>query len=189
MKNLIGTEFREVEYYQQLGFIRSIKRSAKMHGYFGFWKTVLFFWIKSIDNLYSLLAYFNPYNGMRLSLQRKRGVKIGNGVLIGLHCVLDNVFPDFITLEDNVCLAGKVYILTHSNPPIHFKGNLPSYAAPVIIKKNAWITVNVTILPGVTIGEGSVITAGSVVKQDIPPNVIASGNPAEVIFKFKNKDK
>jgi acetyltransferase-like isoleucine patch superfamily enzyme len=58
---------------------------------------------------------------------------------------------------------------------------LLAYVAPVVIKKNAWVTVGVTILAGVTIGEGSIIEANSVVTKDIPPRCLAAGNPAKVI--------
>lgn len=52
---------------------------------------------------------------------------------------------------------------------------------PIIIKKNAWIGAAATILPGVTIGENSVIAAGAVVSKDIPDNVVAGGIPAKII--------
>lgn len=53
--------------------------------------------------------------------------------------------------------------------------------APVRIKKNAWLGMNVTVCPGVTIGENAVVGAGSVVVKDIPDNAVAVGNPAKVI--------
>lgn len=55
------------------------------------------------------------------------------------------------------------------------------YARPITIGNNVWIGGNVCILPGVTIGDNTVIGAGSVVTQDIPPNVVAAGNPCKVI--------
>jgi acetyltransferase-like isoleucine patch superfamily enzyme len=54
----------------------------------------------------------------------------------------------------------------------------------VVIKKNAWVTVGVTVLAGVTIGEGSVIAANSLVTNDIPPHCLAAGNPAKIIKKL-----
>lgn len=62
---------------------------------------------------------------------------------------------------------------------------------PVHIKKNVWIGVNVTILPGITVGENAVIGAGAVVTHDVPDNAVVVGNPARVIKyldaeKFKN---
>ncbi|HNR69604.1 MAG TPA: acyltransferase, partial [bacterium] len=61
---------------------------------------------------------------------------------------------------------------------------LLSYVAPIHIKKYAWLGINVTILPNVTIGEGSVISAGSVVSENIPNRVVARGNPAQIIKVF-----
>ena len=55
------------------------------------------------------------------------------------------------------------------------------HPAPIKIHKNVWIGSDSTILPGVTIGEGSIIGAGSVVVKDIPSNCIAVGNPCKVI--------
>ena len=147
--------------------------------------TKLGFIIKKIRN-YRLgkKALSHPVNNVRIKCHRKRGVHIGSGVMIGIGCVLDHAFPEYITMEDNTALAGNVYIICHSNPYEHFKGKLLSYVAPVIIKKGSWVGVNATILPGVTVGENSVISAGAVVSKDVPPNTIVAGNPAAVIKTF-----
>ena len=54
-------------------------------------------------------------------------------------------------------------------------------AKPIVIERNAWIAANVTIIGGVTVGENSVVAAGSVVTNDVPPNTLVGGNPAKVI--------
>ena len=120
----------------------------------------------------------------RCRLDRLRGVKIGENVFLGGGNVLDRVRPDLITIEDYVSLAGGVYILTHSNPTTPLReilGPRSHKIAPVHIKKGAWITLNVVILPGVTIGENSIVSTGSVVRKDVPPYTIVAGNPAKVI--------
>ena len=61
-------------------------------------------------------------------------------------------------------------------------------AAPIILEDNVWLTMNIIVLPGVTIGKNSVIGAGSVVTKSIPANVLAAGNPAKVI-KVINREK
>ncbi|KGO22197.1 hypothetical protein Q757_09705, partial [Oenococcus alcoholitolerans] len=63
------------------------------------------------------------------------------------------------------------------------------YAFPVTIEDNVWLGANVTVTPGVTIGKNSVIGAGSVVTKDIPENVVAYGNPAQVARKINKKDR
>ena len=57
-------------------------------------------------------------------------------------------------------------------------------AKPVVIGDNTWVTSNVTILPGVTIGSNTIIGAGSVVSRDIPSEVFAAGNPCRVVKKI-----
>ena len=124
----------------------------------------------------------------RCMLERWRGVKIGKHVFLGGGNVLDRARPDLITIEDYVSLAGNVYILTHSNPtePIReILGEAATKIAPVHIKRGAWIAVSVVILPGVTVGENSIVAAGSVVTKDIPPYTIAGGAPAKVIKDIK----
>jgi acetyltransferase-like isoleucine patch superfamily enzyme len=98
---------------------------------------------------------------------------------------IDDVYPNFVVIEDGVSVAGDNFILTHNKPLEYHKHLSEAFVAPVIIKKNAWVAINVTILPGVTIGEGSIVAAGSVVTKDIPPFVLAGGTPAKVIKEFK----
>ena len=145
----------------------------------------LIFLCRKIKNhLLERLAFNNPVNSIRIWCHRKRGVKIGKGVMLGMGCVLDHAFPEYITMEDNTALAGNVYILTHSNPYKHFEGILDSYVAPVVIKEGAWVGINATILPGVIIGENSVIGAGVVVNKSIPPNTIVT-NTKNRSIKYK----
>jgi acetyltransferase-like isoleucine patch superfamily enzyme len=123
----------------------------------------------------------------RCSMERLRGVKIGKHVFLGGGNILDRARPDLITIEDYVSLAGGVYILTHSNPTTPLReilGPSSHKVAPVVIKRGAWIAVNVVILPGVTIGENSIVATGSVVTQDVPSMTIFGGTPAKEIKKI-----
>ena len=113
-------------------------------------------------------------------------VSIGNNVAINRGCELYASMQSdagYITLEDHVVLGPNVTIFsaTHDYSSL----DLPDTSAPVVICRDTWIGGNSTILPGVVIGEGAVVGAGSVVSKDIPPFTVAVGNPAKVI---KNRE-
>ena len=93
--------------------------------------------------------------------------------------VLDEAF---VTIGDDCFLGPNVNIYTacHSTNPVE-RNTRQEWAKPVTIGNSVWIGGNVTILPGVTIGDNCTIGAGSVVTHDIPANSIAAGNPARVI--------
>jgi acetyltransferase-like isoleucine patch superfamily enzyme len=139
--------------------------------------------------MFALYAPMTPR--MRVALQRIRGVNIGKNVFLGNEVYLDPAYPQMIEIEDDVAISGKNTVLVHTSPPSYLKKCYPKMGAvftkvsPVKIKRGAWITVGVIILPGVTIGENSIVTAGSIVTKDTPPNCIAQGNPAIVISKLR----
>jgi acetyltransferase-like isoleucine patch superfamily enzyme len=168
---------------------KRFKGSAEEHGYTGSLGHLKYSF-KYLRNFYfNLFAMFVPYSGLRVTLHRARGVKIGKNVLIGFNVTIDNIYPHLVTIEEGVSLAGNNLILTHSKPLEYHNDVLESYVAPVVIKKNAWVTVGVTVLAGVTIGEGSIIAANSLVTKDIPPHCLAVGNPAKVIKELENNTR
>ena len=86
-----------------------------------------------------------------------------------------------ILLDSNVMVGANCsfYTTNHPTDPIMRNKYLQS-AKPIIVKDNVWICSNVVVLAGVTIGENSIIGAGSIVTKDIPPNSFAVGNPCKV---------
>lgn len=88
-----------------------------------------------------------------------------------------------ITIEDNTMLAANVQLISNNHD---LDERTVITCLPIHIKKNCWIGAGATILRGVTIGENSVVGAGSVVTKDVPDNVIVAGNPAKVIKYIKN---
>ena len=115
-------------------------------------------------------------------------------VFIGKKCFLNfNItFIDDgkILIGNNVIIAPNVQIITVNHPICHKIGRHNQiYAKGITIKDNVWIGAGAIILPGVTIGENSVIGAGSVVIENIPPNVVAAGNPCKVIRKINLYDE
>jgi acetyltransferase-like isoleucine patch superfamily enzyme len=98
-----------------------------------------------------------------------------------MQCTIDNAYPEFVYIEDNVSLAGECLIVTHSNPYSHFQNTTPARVSPVIIKNGAWICVRAVLLPGVTVGENAIVSACSVVDSEVPARSVVSGNPAKII--------
>ena len=94
-----------------------------------------------------------------------------------------------VTIGKNVMIAPNVSIYTAGHP-VHpdSRNSGYEYGIPITIGDNVWIGCGAIILPGVTIGDNVVIGAGSVVTKDIPSNVIAAGNPCNVIREITDED-
>lgn len=107
-----------------------------------------------------------------------RFIKLGKNVFINHACSFLDLCP--ITIEDDVMIGPKVNLITENHPldPSERKTVL---LKPIVVKRNAWIGAGATILPGVTIGENSVVAAGAVVSKDVPANTIVAGVPAKVV--------
>lgn len=134
------------------------------------------------------LASISPSSNLATIFQRARGVKIGKHVFLGPNVSLDLVYPELITLEDYVSVGMNSMIFAHSNPTCSMeikKHYYPRKVAPVKIKKGAWIPPGTIVLCGVTIGENSIVGAGSVVTKDVEPYTIAIGVPAREIKKLR----
>ena len=95
----------------------------------------------------------------------------------------------YVTIGDDCFLGPGVHIYTacHSTNPIE-RNSRREWAEPVTIGNNVWIGGNVTILPGVHIGDNCTIGAGSVVTKDVPANAIVGGNPAKLIKMIEPKE-
>jgi acetyltransferase-like isoleucine patch superfamily enzyme len=109
-----------------------------------------------------------------------------SNLYVGPHCYIGkDVFLDLaerITLEANVTLAMRVTVLTHFDGGESFAKMLyPREKKPVFFKKGAYVGAGAIILPGVTIGEHSIIAAGAVVTEDVPPMALVAGVPAKLI--------
>jgi len=105
---------------------------------------------------------------LRVSLHRVRGVKIGRNVWISYNVVLETGFPQLITIDDSAFIGVGVIVIAH------FK----EARRGVRIGKQVFIGPGVIILPDVEIGDGAVVTAGSVVTSSVPAMTLVQGNPA-----------
>lgn len=110
-------------------------------------------------------------------------ITLGDNVSIGQNTVIAAIGEDGVTIGDNTIIAAQCYIIDcdHSFEPDDLIRNQKQKTAPISIGKDVWIAANVTILKGVTIGDGAVIGAKSLVNKDIPANAVAVGIPAKVI--------
>jgi len=104
--------------------------------------------------------------------------RIGKNVYINHLCSMLDMGT--ITIGDDVLIGPKVNILSEEHPvsPAERKALM---VRPVVIKNGAWIGAGATILPGVTVGENSIVAAGAVVNKDVPDNTVVGGIPAKVI--------
>ena len=110
------------------------------------------------------------------------GVYLKKRAEISADCFL--VAKNRIDIGENSTLAFRVTILTTANPNAPYNSLKDIYkpiSKPVKIGDNVWIGACSVILPGVTIGDMSVVAAGSVVTKDVPPHVLVAGVPAKII--------
>ena len=188
MKDYLPLEKQPLPNHVERSFYQAWKRTAKEHGYKGFAAMPRFLYRRAMDHFLQVVSRVVPYSGIRVKLHRLRGVKIGKGVHIGALVTIDDVYPNFVIIEDGVSLAGQNFILTHNKPLEYHKHLSEAFLAPVRIKKNAWIAIGVIILPGITVGEGAIVASGSVVTKDVPPYTLVGGVPAKVLKEFEMKD-
>ena len=114
-----------------------------------------------------------------------RNIHIGKNVFINAGCKFQD--QGGIYIEDGVLIGHNAVLATinHMEDPEKRAGMI---FQPIHIEKKVWLGANVTVLPGVTIGEGSVIAAGAVVTKDVPPYAVVAGVPAKVI-KYRFSDE
>ena len=90
-----------------------------------------------------------------------------------------------ITIEDDVFIGPHCVLATEYHPE-NPETRHSLLTKPIVVKRNAWLGANVTVLAGVTIGENAIVAAGSVVTKDVPDNMVVAGSPARVIREIKN---
>ena len=115
-------------------------------------------------------------------------VHLGNNVYFNFNATL--VDDTHIYIGDCTMLGPNVVIATAGHPILpELREKALQYNLPVHIGRNCWLGAGVIVLPGVTIGDNTVIGAGSVVTKDIPANVVAVGNPCKVLREINEHDK
>lgn len=113
-------------------------------------------------------------------------IKIGKQSFVNSGARLACPEPARIEIGDHVMIGPRCLFETQNHALVHAAdGTRAGVAESIIIEDYAWIGARVTVLPGVRIGKGSVVAAGAVVTEDVPPYVVAGGVPARVIKRIE----
>ena len=130
-----------------------------------------------------MLARHVPSLALKRWLYRRIGMKIGNYVSFAWHVTPDLFFPELIEVEDNTIIGYNTTILAHEYLLHEWR------TGPVYIGANVIIGANCTILPGVVIGDGAVVSAMSLVNKDVPPGAIVGGVPIRPLASGNRRDE
>ena len=124
--------------------------------------------------------------GVRIRAPGK--MKIGDGVFIGLECIIDALGG--LEIGNCCALAARTTVITADH---QYRGaeSIPwgetRIVKPVVLEDYVWIGMNASILPGVTIGEGAIVGLGAIVTKDVPSCAVVVGNPARIV-KYRDKE-
>jgi acetyltransferase-like isoleucine patch superfamily enzyme len=126
---------------------------------------------KKVDESFLLIPPFYTAGG--------KEIRVGHNVFINRNCTFYDLGG--LDIADDVMIGPNVSIMTAGHPLDPSQRRAVTIGKPVMIERNVWIAAGATIIGGVTIGENSVVAAGSVVTKNVPPNTLVGGNPARVI--------
>ena len=173
--------------------------SEEAYGQVSLWGVIKKFFANYYHNLLQSMmdwVIFAPiaHRKFRPWLLRRMGAKVGRDCFIGDHVMFDQNHSDLITLEDHAHIASGTRLLCHQrNLKNYFKGD--DYAklgyryGEIHLGKGCFVGMESFILPGVTIGDGAIVGAGSMVTKDIPAWTIAVGRPAKPIKEIPERNK
>lgn len=178
----IGLNFSEKE-YGQVSLIKVLKSAFKHY------KNAII--LK--HTMYSVLLSPLNYRKIRPILWRWMGAKVGKNCFIGYEVWADISNMELIEIEDDVHITNRCLLLCHQrNINDYHLGDdftkLPYVKGKIHLKKGCSIGMNTTIMPGVSVGEGSIVGSGSLVTKDIPAWSIALGRPAKVVKSIKKRN-
>lgn len=124
-----------------------------------------------VDESFSLIPPFYTTGG--------NNIRLGRNVFINQNCTIYDLGG--VDIADDVMIGPNVSLITEGHPVEPSRRRTFVTAKPIVIERNVWIAAGAIILGGVTVGENSVVAAGSVVTRNVPPNTLFAGNPARVI--------
>lgn len=147
-------------------------------------------WDRQGSILEDLFAAYGKRNMIVPPFQCDYGenIRIGDDFFANYNTIMLDV--NTITIGNRVMFGPRVSLLTAAHPiDKGIRAELLEYGLAITIEDDVWLGGNVTVNPGVRIGEGSIIGSGSVVTKDVPKNVVAAGNPCKVLREITDKDR
>lgn len=176
----IGLNYSEEE-YGDISLFKVVLR---------FFKNIYHAFLLSMMN-WVILEPLNP-RMLRPFFLRRLGCKVGKGVFIGDHVIVDENHADYIVLEDHVHIASGTRLLCHQRDLSHYYvggdyAKLGYRLGKIHMKRGSLVGMESLVMPGVTIGEGAIVGAGSLVTKDIPDWTIAAGRPAKVLKQISER--
>lgn len=126
------------------------------------------------------IARYMPFLSVKNALYRHGlGMKVGETTAFALMVMVDLMFPERIAVGDNAIIGYNTTLLTHEYLIEEYR------IGEIQIGNNVMIGANCTVLPGVSIGDGAVVAAGTIVTKDVAANTFVAGNPMQVVSKDK----
>jgi len=114
-----------------------------------------------------------------------KNIRVGARVFINQNCTFYALAA--ITIGDDVMIGPNVSLIASEHPIAPSQRRAYLLGRPINIEKAVWIAAGATVIGGVTVGENSVVAAGSVVTRDVPPNTLVGGNPARVVRSIEGE--
>jgi acetyltransferase-like isoleucine patch superfamily enzyme len=123
------------------------------------------------------IANLVPFDGLRTTMYRATGIRIGRDVFIGEDVLFDKLHPSAITVGDHTAIGARTIITAHQVVPTDTSLRIlyPEKVIPTVIENDVWIMPGVIIVPGVTIGHHSVLATGAVIHKSVPPYSLVVG--------------
>ncbi len=179
---MIGLNYSEEE-YGQVSLWRVIKRATKTYRDGFLLKFVMHSW---------LLSPILPRK-VRPWVLKKIGCHVGKNIFVGDSVKIDSGHADLIFVEDHAHIAGGVRLLCHQRDLSHYfvgddYAKLGYRLGEIHLCKGCLVGMESFVMPGVTIGEGAIVGAGSLVTKDVPAWTIATGRPAKVVKQIPQKE-
>lgn len=178
---------------RKLGF----NYSEEEYGQVSLWRVIKQFFgnmrRKRLQNMmdWAILEPFNPRK-LRPALLRKMGCKVGKNVFVGDNVRIDLSHADMITIDEHAHIASGVRLLCHQRDMRDYcvgddYAKLGYIIKPIHLCKGALVGMESFVMPGVTIGEGAIVGAGSLVTKDVPAWTVATGRPAKVVKEIPHR--